>query len=395
MIKKIFILPVILIIAFFVAFVLFKPQETGQTHIQFASWGSESEVKIIKNLLSDFEKKNPQIKIDFMHIPQNYFQKLHLLFASDTAPDVIFINNQYLPLYANANVLEDMSGYDDIFHYNNFFDKAIESMKWNNKIYAVPRDISNLVIFYNKDLFKKYNVPYPKDDWTLKDFLQMAQKFKNPVWGISFEEEPLFYLPYLLIFNGWTKDDTENYFSEDVLNKADNKNGLIFYSDLRNKYHVAPTKAQIASATMGQLFLQGKIAMHLSGRWLVPKYREDAKFDWDVVEFPKANTKIQNRVFADASGWAVSKNSKHKKEALKLIEFLSSEESSEQFAKSGLIVPAKIKTANSSVFLDGNKPKNAKAFLYAAQKSVPTPVTTNYREILDSLKIRTEYIFNK
>ena len=74
---------------------------------------------------------------------------------------------------------------------------------------------------------------------------------------------------------------------------------------------------------------------------------------------------------------------------------MSSEESSEQFAKSGLIVPAKIKTANSSVFLDGNKPKNAKAFLYAAQKSVPTPVTTNYREILDSLKIRTEYIFNK
>lgn len=395
MIKKIFILPVILIITFFVAFVLFKPQETGQTHIQFASWGSESEVKIIKNLLSDFEKKNPQIKIDFMHIPQNYFQKLHLLFASDTAPDVIFINNQYLPLYANANVLEDLSGYDDIFHYNNFFDKAIESMKWNNKIYAVPRDISNLVIFYNKDLFKKYNVPYPKDDWTLKDFLQTAQKFKNPVWGISFEEEPLFYLPYLLIFNGWTKDDTENYFSEDVLNKADNKNGLIFYSDLRNKYHVAPTKAQIASATMGQLFLQGKIAMHLSGRWLVPKYREDAKFDWDVVEFPKANTKAQNKVFADASGWAISKNSKHKKEALKLIEFLSSEESSEQFAKSGLIVPAKIKTANSSVFLDGNKPKNAKAFLYAAQKSVPTPVTTNYREILDSLKIRTEYIFNK
>ena len=76
--------------------------------IQFSSWGSESEISILKPILKDFEKENPDIKIDFMHIPQNYFQKLHLLFASNTSPDVIFINNQYLPIYANAGVLEEL-----------------------------------------------------------------------------------------------------------------------------------------------------------------------------------------------------------------------------------------------------------------------------------------------
>ncbi len=395
MIKKIFISLLTLTVMFFMLYGLFKPQKNDGTHIEFASWGSESEVKIIKNLLADFEKKNPDIKVDFMHIPQNYFQKLHLLFASNTAPDVIFINNQYLPLYANADVLEDLTKYDNIFHYKKYFEKSVESMTWKNRIYAVPRDISNLVIFYNKDLFKKYNVPYPKDNWTIKDFLQTARKFKEPVWGISFEEEPLFYLPYMLIFGGWTKYDSENYFVKDVLNTENNKQGLNFYSDLRNKYHAAPTKAQTGSATMGQLFLQEKIAMHLSGRWLVPKYREDANFDWDVVEFPRLNNNSENKVFADSSGWAISKSSAHKKEAIKLIEFLASEKSSEQFTKSGLIVPARIETANSSVFLDNDNPHSAKAFLKAAQTSVPTPANVNYREILDSLKIKTEYIFNK
>ena len=71
-----------------------KPVDTRDV-IQFASWGSKSEVEIIKPILKDFEKENPSIKIDFMHIPQNYFQKIHLLFASNTAPDVIFINNHY------------------------------------------------------------------------------------------------------------------------------------------------------------------------------------------------------------------------------------------------------------------------------------------------------------
>ena len=68
--------------------------------ITFSSWGSISEVQILKKLISDFESENPGTKINFQHIPQNYFQKLHLLFASNTAPDVIFNNNLYLPLYA-------------------------------------------------------------------------------------------------------------------------------------------------------------------------------------------------------------------------------------------------------------------------------------------------------
>lgn len=58
-------------------------QKDTRTVIEFASWGSKSEIDILKPILSDFEKENPEIKIDFMHIPQNYFQKIHLLFASN------------------------------------------------------------------------------------------------------------------------------------------------------------------------------------------------------------------------------------------------------------------------------------------------------------------------
>ena len=161
-----------------------------------------------------------------------------------------------------------------------------------------------------------------------------------------------------------------------------------FYADLRRKYHVAPKKEEIGSATMAQMFLQGKIGMHLSGRWMVPKYRQEAKFDWDVVSFP-------HKMFMDSSGWAISKSSKKKKEAIKLIKFMASEKNSQKFAQSGLIVPARIDSANSKYFLDNKKPKNSQAFLDTAINSVPTPVTVNYNEILDDLNTKTEYMFNK
>lgn len=357
-----------------------------KTTIQFASWGSESELRILKPLLKKFEKENPDIKVDFLHIPQNYFQKIHLLFASNTSPDVIFINNQYLPVYANAGVLEDLTPYFEDLSMQSFYKKSVQALSWNNRIYAVPRDVSNLVVFYNKDLFDRYGVKYPEKNWSLNDFLKTAQKLTHrpEIFGISFEEDPLFFLPYLTCQGGG--------FTPDVFENIESQSGLKFYSDLRKKYHVAPLKQESASATMAQMFLQGRLAMHLSGRWLVPKYREEAKFDWDIAEFPKC--KAGSIVPLDASGWAVSKSSHHKKEALLLIKYLSSKESSEEFTKSGLIVPARVDVANSSYFLDGKKPKNAQIFLSVIDSSEPTRVTVNYSEQLDKMKEKTERILN-
>ena len=123
--------------------------------------------------------------------------------------------------------------------------------------------------------------------------------------------------------------------------------------------------------------------MHLTGRWLVPKYREEAKFDWDIAPFPKGSA--GSVVSLDASGWAVAKSSKHKEEAHRLVNYLSSKGSIEKFTQCGLIVPARRDVQNSNYFLDGKAPKHAEVFLDVIKTSRPTPVPVDYREILDSL----------
>ena len=389
MMKKVLFVIFSCLVLIMVGFLCLNNLKSGQDRqvvIQFASWGSESEIKILKPLLENFEKENPNIKIDFLHIPQNYFQKIHLLIASNTAPDVIFMNNQYLPIYANAGVLEDLSQYDKDFQRDKFFESSIKALTYDKKIYAIPRDISTLVIFYNKDIFDKYGVNYPKENWLYDEFLKTAKKLTHRpnLYGISFEEEPIFYLPYLMSFGLEKIPEYE---------ELSTQKGLKLYAELRNKYHVAPLKTESASATMAQMFLQGKLAMHLTGRWLVPKYRQDAKFRWDVVTFPVGSS--GSIAPADVSGWAVSKNSKHKKEAIMLIQYLSSEKSAEKFAQSGLVVPARIDAAYSKAFLDGKSPKNAQVFIDSVLTSVPTPVSVDYKEKMDLLKKKTEVLFNK
>ena len=75
-----------------------------------------------------------------------------MLFASNQAPDVIFINNLYLHLYANK--LEPLN---DVVNIEDFNSKSIEAMSIDGKLYAKFNRILTLV-------GHNYNVKHLIDD---------------------------------------------------------------------------------------------------------------------------------------------------------------------------------------------------------------------------------------
>lgn len=356
--------------------------------IRFSSWGSQSEVQIIKSVINEYEKNNKDIKIEFLHFPQNYFQKLHMLFASGLEPDIIFINNQNINLYINAKLLEDLtSNFKNAD--NIFYKSALDCFKNDNKLYAIPRDISNLVIYYNKDFFEDMGINPPAKIKDLNELTQLARKLTTKeVFGINFEEDPLYWLYFLAANGGGIISDDK---SSIIINSPESLNALNIYSSYINQYHIAPSKAQIASMTTAQMFINKKLAMYLGGRWMVPKFRETISFNWDIMEFPSNS---QNKLYIDASGWAISKKSKNKNEAIKFIKYLSSKETIDKFTEIGLIIPARIDSSQSEIFLNKElRPKNAKAFINTLKYSKPTPVNENYHNINDILKEKTQSIF--
>lgn len=361
--------------------------EIKKTVIKFSSWGSESEVKILKSVINEFEKINPDIDVEFMHIPQNYFQKLHLLIVSNSAPDVMFVNNINGLKYCKSGAFVNLNPY--LLKRNDFYPNALNAFTYNGCIWAVPRDVSNLVIYYNKDLFDKNKIPYPTPNWTMEEFLTKAQALTTQdTWGFGFEKDALFWLPFLWSNNGGILDDDDCI----MIDSIESREALRFYSDLKNVNHITPSDAQKGSYTNAQLFMQGKLAMISDGRWVVPRFRQDAKFNWDIASFPSG--KAGSIVDADASGWAMNKKSKNKKAAWRLILFLSSERTSRKFTKDGLIIPARKSVANSDYFLQkGKKPQNARVFLTAIEKGKPTPVNKNYQELLNKIYVRIEPVF--
>ena len=327
-----------LLILLLLPFFLCSCTQNNEVELSFSSWGSITETGILKELIADYQKENPDVKINFIHIPQNYFQKIHLLFASSTAPDIIFLNNLYLPLY-----ISQLENLDDLIDKKDFYPQAVEAMSSNGKLYAIPRDISNFVFYYNKNITGEIN-----SDWTFDDFKTLIAKTTDSKhYGVSYERDIYWASPYTLTLGF---DD-----------------GIDFYKKLEGKY--APTPAQVGSSTLAQMFLDEKIGLYLSGRWLFPKITQTAKFPYGIVTFPGVIT-------ADASGWGISKKSKHKKEAIKFVRYMSSKESIDYFTKTGLIVPARI---------DSSKNIKESAFLEAIQKSVPNHVDKNFSKQRDEL----------
>ena len=334
-----------LTVLLFLLVLLCSCKKSNIEEITFSSWGSITETEILNKLINEYEHENPNIKINFIHIPQNYFQKIHLLFASSTPPDVIFINNLYLPVYAEQ--LEDMN---NIINKEDFYNQAINALSYNGKLYAVPRDISNFVFYYNKDITGDI-----APNWTFNDLKKLLKKISNKnSYSISFERDIYWASPYTLTLG----------FDE----------GIKFYKSLEGNY--APTPAQIGSLTQAQMFLDQKIALYLSGRWLFPKIKDTANFDYGIVTFP-------GKVSADASGWAISKNSKHKAEAIKFVKYLSSKPSIDYFTDTGLIVPARI---------DSSKKIQEKAFIQAIYKSIPNNTDKNFNKIRD--EYNKNFFFN-
>lgn len=296
--------------------------------LDFATWGSASEMKIMQNLISGFEATHPDIKINVQHIPQNYFKKLHLLFASNTVPDVILINNQNIPTY--ANFLISFNPRD----YHGFFPNAIKALSHKNELKAAPRDISTLVIYYNK------NLTNPIKNWTYADFINEGARLQQQGKFLIALERDIFYLYPFILSEGENIENLKD-------NNLDKYNSIKSYKDLSEKYHYAPLLHEIGMATPAEFFLNQKCAYYLSGRWMTPKITEQATFEWGIIEFPRGKT--GSVVPCDATGWAISNDTKHLKEALTFVKYLSSEASLRQLGQSGLIVPANINSAKGTV----------------------------------------------
>jgi multiple sugar transport system substrate-binding protein len=326
----------------------------------------------LKALIKIFEKKHPNIKISFQTAPySDYFTKLQTQIAGGQAPDTFELDYGSFYGYATSGALLNLSKVakkDSSFNPGIYYPKAYSAFAVGKTQFGLPESYSDVLLFYNKDLFRAAGVPFPTAKWTWKDEQAAAKKLTNASKGVWGDYQPIqFYEFYkVLAQNGGS-------FFNATKTKAtfDSPAGVGAAQWLLSKPgSVMPTQEQQAGLGDDAMFKLGKLAMWHNGIWQFAAMK-DAPFQWDVVVEPAGKVKA-NHFFANTI--AASAKTAHPKEAWEWLKFLSGSHDSvkARIGSSWELAPVKDKAAYAA-YLNQRPPVNRQAVLDALNNPVLTP----------------------
>ena len=316
--------------------------EPEVTTLDFFQFKPEA-VQEFADLIDEFEAANPGIRVVQNNVPDPD-TAIRTLLVKDKTPDVLTLNgNASFGLLAEACVFADLSqepaakrilpAVQDILNANGRCE--------GSEINGLPMANNASGILYNPEIFAKYGVSVPR---TWDELIAAAETFKangvapfymtlKDAWttspalvNLAAQLQPEDFFDRLEAA-GDVREASPVSFSKDYQEVADKLLKLFSYAQ--------PGAAGVDYATGNKAFADGKSAMYLNGSFAVPAIRAanpDAKiasFPYPVTNDPAKTTVVSGVDVVLAMG----RETPHRAEARKLIDFLLSKEVLDKYAK--------------------------------------------------------------
>lgn len=365
-----------------------------QVTLEWFALGDTSEVAAQKEVIAMFEKAYPHVKIEVTRVPNDqYYDRLKVRIASGNAPDLARVVIEEYADLAKRGALLDLTPFVEAdlasnaafqAQWDDYFSILTDALHYEDKIYGLPGDWNNAIIFYNKDLFDAAGLEYPTDDWTIDEFLEIAQALTLDTAGRGRIDQYGYMVtgdwfdciaPWIFTFGGQILNDD---WTASALTSPEAIAGLQFIDDLVNKYKVSPSPAVMEQMGGSQYFMTSRIAMAHYGRYMVPAFRS-VPFDWDVVAQPKQADGTRGVPFGVAAVSALA-TTKHPEIAWEFIKFYSSYDAVKHFDSLGNSIPVlRSVTEEPSFKTPETAPRNQWTMIEAIEYSqlIPSPPGNN------------------
>ncbi len=375
------------------------PKQVVLTH---TFWGSPEEWKLWVAFDDQFSAENPDITVTSEHIPTNYEEQIMLRRAAGDMPDVLNIQDEPFPKYADKGVytaLDPLVERDsEELMLDDFFPQVLDMFKWDSEAkawmqgtqYAMPWDGAGILWFYNIDVFEEAGVEPPPNqgwDWTMDEFLDTCLKLVkfdangNMVRGAFPLPGWVYHMPFIYTMGGRYVDLEKK---KCMLNTPESIEAVQFFVDLRLKHHVTPLSTEFSGMGSTDLFREGKIAMNLTGPWWFPDLRAipEDELRWDVLHFPKNPATGERYTRQSWDAMAIGEGTENVEAAWRYIKFVLAPEGQARIARLGRAMPARPSVANSPAFLNPDlPPAHEEVFLKAVEYYIVQPINLYWSEM--------------
>ena len=336
----------------------------GKVTLQMVeSLTNPARTELIRGLLDDFEKENPDIKVTLVSPPtEQADQKIQQMLQSGKGVDVLEVRDITVGPFSNNGWLRDLSA--DVKKWDGW-DALTEnaqsaSVAEDGKSYFLPYGFYGLSLFYRKDLVQQAGFDGPPTSW--KDLLEQASKIQDPgknIYGYAFRGGQNANSNVVAAIEAYTIDDL------DVDDAFLLKNGDTMFSapeaqDAVDDYFELFEKASPPSAVswgypeMVAGFTNGSTAFLLQDPEVIATVQDSSlkPEQWDTAPLLTGPTGKAAQPLAVA-GWGVAEKSANSEAAVKLVEFLASEEPATEFAQANSLVPIVSSAADDEFYKTG------------------------------------------
>lgn len=265
------------------------------------------------------------------------------MIAANDIPDIFMLGLPGISSLLEYQIMEDFEPYIekhkiDLAKYDQIAMDAIRSFSEDGQLLALPFRMNIPALFYNKDVFDTFGVPYPEEGITWNEAQSLARDLTRHdgtvqylgIWTGGADRMGMqLKLPYvdsetnkaMLEADGWKKilnQHKEIFSVPGYIQNGQVVNSHSPFTDQRNIGMLAYWGADVISD-------------------IEKIYNEGLTFNWDMVELPRYEGEENYAWFAETHNFAVSSISKHKEEAFQIIFEIFSEPVQKDFNNKGQI----------------------------------------------------------
>jgi multiple sugar transport system substrate-binding protein len=309
-----------------------------------------------------------------------YFTRLQTRIAGGDAPDTFELNYEnFVSFAASGALLDPSAAAPDALDPEVFYPEAFAAFQHDGVQYGLPASFSNVVLFYNKDLFDAAGVDYPDASWTWDDERRAAEALTDPdagVWG-SFQPVSFFEYFKVLAQNGG------RFFDDDGEVAFDSPEGVEAAEWLLDKVGgVMPSEADMGGQDDGGMFASGQLAMWHSGIWMFGGLA-DADFAWDIAVEPG---NVTNASHFFANGVVASATTEHPDASVRWLQYLAGSETTvDARLAASWELPAVADLDLLGPYLEQGSPANRQAVFDSLESVVLPPVIERQQQMQDAI----------
>lgn len=303
--------------------------EEKQKPIELIFWSTSSggtEQGFMDSIGNAVQKKFPHITPKY--IPTGKGTLMPDLIAAGTTPDIV---TSSLPGIFASFLANDMQ-YDmteqinkNKLDLNQFEPTTIALIKQisNGAMFGLPYASNTTHLLYNRDLFDKFGVPYPTDDMTWDDVYELAKKMTRTEGGVNYRGFAST-LEHLAMTNQLSVSLVDPKTNKSTY--ATDEKWRTFVNNLVRFYQIPGNGVDdnsVSQAAQLEAFQKGGTVAMYAG---VVAPAASVTVNWDIVRLPEFSSARGVGSQPYPSYMMITGTSKHKDDAFKVIQYLTTDE---------------------------------------------------------------------